>query len=174
MKYLLVVALLALTANVALAEVAKPNLDVEIETLPGIEAYTWDKVHMDEILAAAKDQKNVMTHEVVIDPETGDGWYTSETWESPYGRRWSETNLIAHVRDEHPSGANVVVITTQDRRYSIVFDGCGRIEKIAIGQKPIPQPVKRTHTPAPSKSTVVATPRPAPSGVTMICTQGCE
>lgn len=142
--------------------------------LPG---YGWDDEFVLEIWTAF-DAGEVEVYDVVIN-EDNSGWY-DETWASPHGRRWSETNFIAHLRDEHPNGVQVVVVTLPTgNRVSLILNGCGEIEKVAIGVKPVPQaPAPRQQQQPPVQ--VVQDPpqqnnRPAPgAGIQMICTAGCQ
>ena len=144
--------------------VAPTQRPILVTNLP---SYGWESTEVAAILAAYDDGK-------FLTVKVADGKWIADLWGSPYERRWSEANMSAHLRDEHPKGVDVLVITTPDRRYTILLDGCGGIQKIAVGVKPDPQPAPRVHTPAPRTAKVVETSRPAPEGVQMICIHGCE
>lgn len=131
-------------AKIPVTAVEKPTLTITQRSIlvSNLSIYGWESTKVAAILAAY-DAGKFNTIKVM------NGKWLDDLWGSPYERRWSEANMIAHLRDEHPAGANVIVITTETRRYTVLFDGCGGIEKIAVGEKPVvkvssPRVVKTT------------------------------
>jgi len=134
--------------------------------------YRWTDEIQTAVLTAL-DERRVRTETITVGT-SGLPWY-GPLLTSPYAPRWSEGNFASHLRDERPDReVEVVVITTADRRYTVLLDGCDGIEKVAVGVLPTATVRRQAHPTPPrmAQPPTVSTPRPAPgAGVEMLCTR---
>jgi hypothetical protein len=114
----------------------------------------WTNEVQTAVLAAI-DSRNVRVETIAVGT-SGLPWY-GPRFESPYAPRWSEGNLASHFRDEYfGREVEVYVITAGGRRYTVLLDDCGGIEKVSVGVIP----TVTTRRPAqPQPPRVVRTPR---------------
>lgn len=147
-----------------------PNFDVAVvraALVAKTKVYGWNAEKVVKPLLEAFDAGKFSELVVKVNPNTNAS--TFKLWTTVYGKRWSDGNMRAHLRDEHPAGVNVIQVFTKNRRYTILMDGCGAIEKISVGVKSQPKPrvkPRTKRTPRPQPATNGLGPLP-----TIVCTK---